>query len=604
MRVHFSLHKGGLLLVSKHPIFIGALSVGLAALIVSCGSSGAVTPAPFVAPTPIVAPSTSPATTAQQISVSLSAASAGATPQPVPLPAVAGYTPTMSLPLPQTATSAQLTTVVSSAAFSSSPPLSLTRFVQSVRRAALPTDAATLLYLQIYSSATIVLPAAPGFTIAIPSADVFPGANYYLALYDPTRPSLGWQYDFEGPGVLSGTTVTFASNPSPFTFEGSLSYYFALYVIPQNSAQPTPAPSIAPTSVPTQSPPPVTTSSSPAPTPSTSPAPTPTNASGTVVISIPIGRTALGPPSSALRTAASAKPAFLDANSNGGITAIFDGQTIANDVAFAPNGNVTQGETGPSGSGTLPNGGSFAYTTVYTFTNSQGSGSGNQPYADMTLTYTTVPGSHTLGVVQTDGPCADGGPCLSNTNGYVLSEGQQTFSLQPGANTTPTSLVLRGVLQSAYLCDAACDGGPGVYSNGAYDITVFVADESGTAVPYQVDASGNPVPFDNGSYQIVETDGSKIVTITQPASSYSTPGQALHSLYGEDITISCNQVGTTTVAAELVPGGPSSGSVAGFTYTAQNYPVAGSVLGSVGADQYFGNTLAVNCTSTGGLTVQ
>ncbi len=403
---------------------------------------------------------------------------------------------------------------------------------------------------------------------------------------------------------LSGTTVTFASNPSPFTFEGSLSYYFALFVIPQNSGQPTPAPSIAPTSVPTQSPPPVPTPPTPTPTLAPTPTATPTSGSGTVVISIPLGRTALGPPSSALRVARSAKPAFLDANSNGGITAVFDGETIANEIAFAPNGNVTEGQTGPSGSGTLPNGGSYAYTSVYTFTNSQGSGSGNQPYANITLTYTTNPGSHTLGVVQPDGPCADGGPCISNTNGYVLSEGQQTFSLQPGANTTPTLLVLRGVLQSAYLCDTACDGGPGVYSNGAYDITVFVADESGTAIPYQVDGNGNPVPFDNGSYQIVETDANKIVTITQPAASYSVPGQALHSLYGEDITISCNQAGSTTVAAELVPGGPSSGSVAGFTYTSANYTAAGSVLGSVGADQYFGNTLAVNCTSTGGVTVQ
>ncbi len=189
------------LLASKYSLFMGSLSVGLAALIVSCGGTQGVTPAPFVAPTPISAPSTTPATAVQQISVSLSAATAGATPQPVPLPTVAGYAPTMALPLPQTATNAQLTTVVSSAAFSSSPPLSLTRFVQSVRRAALPTDAAALLYVQIYSSATIVLPTAPNFSIVIPSADVFSGANYYLALYDPTRPSLGWQYDFEGPGT-------------------------------------------------------------------------------------------------------------------------------------------------------------------------------------------------------------------------------------------------------------------------------------------------------------------------------------------------------------------------------------------------------------------
>jgi hypothetical protein len=204
----------------------------------------------------------------------LPGASAGATPEPVALPTVAGYAPTMSLPLPQTATSTQLTMVVSNVAFSSSPPLSLARFVQALRRAAVPTDAAALLYIQIYSSATIVMPSAPGFTITIPSVDVLPNANYYLALYDPTRPSLGWQYGFEGPGNLSGTTVAFASNPGPFTFEAALSYYFALFVIPQSSTQPTPAPSTSPTSVPTQSPPPVPTS----------PTPTPTSSAGGVVV--------------------------------------------------------------------------------------------------------------------------------------------------------------------------------------------------------------------------------------------------------------------------------------------------------------------------------
>jgi hypothetical protein len=255
---------------------VGVAAAFIALLTASCspsgGSVGAALPGSIA--TPIAAPTSAAQTVATEVTVSLPAASAGATPEPVPLPAVAGYAPTMSLPLPQTAANTQLTTVVSNVAFSSSPPLSLARFVQVVRRAALPTDAAVLLYIQIYSSATIALPSAPGFTITIPSVDVFPNANYYLALYDPTRPSLGWQYGFEGPGNLSGTTVTFASNPSPFTFEAALSYYFALFVIPQNSAQPTPAPSTSPTSVPTQSPPPVTTS----------PTPTPTSSAGGVVV--------------------------------------------------------------------------------------------------------------------------------------------------------------------------------------------------------------------------------------------------------------------------------------------------------------------------------
>ena len=190
----------------------------------------------------------------------------------------------------------------------------------------------------------------------------------------------------------------------------------------------------------------------------------------------------------------------------------------------------------------------------------------------------------------------------SNTNGYVLTEGQTTLNLQPGPNNVST-LVLKGVMQSAYLCgDTNCDGGM-TYGPSGYPITVFVADEAGDAIPFQKDTSGNPVPFDNGSYQIIEPDGQNIVTITQPGTTYSTPGTDDHSLYGENITIKCNTVGTTQVEAVLLASDPSSGSVANFTYSANNYPAAGSVLGSVGSNQFFGNVLSVTCTASEGTSV-
>ncbi len=187
------------------------------------------------------------------------------------------------LSAPQTATDAQLTLGASNVAFASAPPLWLARFL--VRRTALPTNAAALLYLGIYSDTTISLPAAPAFTILVPATSVFADANYYLALYDPTRSSAGWLYGFEGPAVVTGTTVTFASNPCPFTFaEKQPSYYFALFVLPQNSVQPTPQPS-EPACQPMQSPPPVT------------PSPTP-NGGGNIVINIPTPSPVLCTPSS------------------------------------------------------------------------------------------------------------------------------------------------------------------------------------------------------------------------------------------------------------------------------------------------------------------
>jgi len=329
-------------------------------------------------------------------------------------------------------------------------------------------------------------------------------------------------------------------------------------------------------------------------------------ASSSITFAIPLGVTSSGAPSQSLSSRAK-KPAFIDASTDGAFTVIFDTSTMLNAIPFQPNGNVTEGETGPSGSGTLPDGGSFTYAVTYTFSNSQGSGSGNQPYANVSFSYTTTPGSHTLGVVETGGSCEPDvygrELCIANTNGYVLTEGQTTLNLQPGTNNAAT-LVLKGVMESAYLCDAACDGQAGTYGASGYSVTVFVADEAGDAIPYQTDTSGNPVPFDNGSYQIVEADSNNIVTITQPATTYSTPGTADHSLYGENISISCNKVGTTQVEAVLLASDPSSGSIANFIYNANNYPAAGSVLGSVGADEYFGNVLSVNCTAGDVVTVE
>jgi hypothetical protein len=71
--------------------------------------------------------------------------------------------------------------------------------------------------------------------------------------------------------------------------------------------------------------------------------------------------------------------------------------------------------------------------------------------------------------------------------------------------------------------------------------------------------------------------------------------------YGENLTISCNTVDTTTVVAELLSSDPSAGSVTGFT---SNYPAAGLILSSVGSDEFFGNELSVSCSASGSIQVQ
>ena len=106
----------------------------------------------------------------------------------------------------------------------------------------------------------------------------------------------------------------------------------------------------------------------------------------TITFAIPLGIKAGGAPSQSL-SSRTKKPAFIDASTNGAFTVIFDKATMLSAIPFQPNGNVTEGETGPSGSGTLPDGGSFTYSVTYTYTNSQGSGSGNQPYAVVAFGY-------------------------------------------------------------------------------------------------------------------------------------------------------------------------------------------------------------------------
>jgi hypothetical protein len=323
------------------------------------------------------------------------------------------------------------------------------------------------------------------------------------------------------------------------------------------------------------------------------------NAKSTITFAIPVNQKHLGVPSKAGR-AIGYKPAFISGNSDGNITFIFDTSTSIV-VPFAPANAPTPTSTpipGPSGSVNLPGGGTFSYTSQFVADYS----GGNQEYAVVDAAYTTIPGTHTLGVVQTNGACQPDTYgrelCIPNTVGFVLAEGQTTLNLQPGTNPT-TTLTLQGVMQSAYLCDAACDGQAGVYTSG-FNIQAFASDESGDAISYQSNG-GVAVPYDNGSFQLVETDGLGIVTISNPGP-FSVPN-ATNADGGENFTITCSQVGTTTVAAELLSSDQSQGSVSGFTYTAQNYPQAGSTLSSVGADEYFGNTLAVNCTSTDVLTI-
>lgn len=105
----------------------------------------------------------------------------------------------------------------------------------------------TLAYIGVQT--TLAVPASPlTITLQIPQAAVQPNAAYYLAFYDPQRPSLGWQQGFAGPASVSTSsgvpTLTFTGNaPLLNRYE---QYWLAVYMQPSNAPTPSAAPSIAP----------------------------------------------------------------------------------------------------------------------------------------------------------------------------------------------------------------------------------------------------------------------------------------------------------------------------------------------------------------------
>jgi hypothetical protein len=234
---------------------------------------------PIVAATPLPIPTQAPFSAAQSTAVTLPTAPPSGTPStpvPVPLPSAGGYAPTLNLPLPVAATTAtiaqQVTNSQPSTADSTVPVLSSGRSVLDVRSAS-DANRSVLLFVSLKFSSTITLSGAPAFTFTVPSAAIVPGANYFVAMFDPTNRAAGWQLGFEGPATINGTTLTFTGSTTPFTLVGGQTYYFALYATSRIVAPPTAAPTATPTAT-----------ASPTSTPTATPTPTPTP--GTPVASV------------------------------------------------------------------------------------------------------------------------------------------------------------------------------------------------------------------------------------------------------------------------------------------------------------------------------
>jgi hypothetical protein len=196
-------------------------------------------------------------------------------------------------------------------------------------------------------------------------------------------------------------------------------------------------------------------------------------------------------------------------------------------------------------------------------------------------TISTPPGSHTFGA-----------EFFGHAPAVVLSEGQGTYALASGPNAAAT-LTLNGVLGSYYI---ECANGPvdstdcaSSYSSttGLYTLTAIGADFDGFPIPSQ------GVPYDNGAFNVVETDGNGIVALTNNGP-FSAPGTQLTGpsggyfvsgsyTYGQPFNLQCEKIGVATLALTIAQQGRTS-ALTGETYSyfdpSNNFPTSGDYPGS------------------------
>jgi hypothetical protein len=229
--------------------FFYVVPVAAAALIAGCGG-GTSSFTPVATPNP-----NAPFTVTQTASVTSVAA-------PLSLPSSGGFGGALTLSARTVPASETLTETLTNIAPSAAPALqSVARSAQSRPTLSVVPGSQTL-YVLITSSVAFVQTSPPVFALTLPNADITAGAAYYLALYDPTQPALGWQRGFAGPATISGTTLTFAPTGTSFTFTAGVQYAFGVYTntgatpspVPTATATATASPTATPTPAPTATP--------------------------------------------------------------------------------------------------------------------------------------------------------------------------------------------------------------------------------------------------------------------------------------------------------------------------------------------------------------
>lgn len=217
------------------------VSVLLLALAACSGGGSSGPPVPITGPSPTPAPPTATPTPAPPTVSTASATVSTTAPTTVALPVTAsGLSATVSFPAASSAAQLAL-------GLSAGPPPS-TPVLQSVRRlpAALGTAVSPLAYLTLQSSADVSFGTTLALTLTLPTT---PAGNAYLALFDPTNPSAGWNAVL-GPGAIGTGSVAFSPVAAPETLAKGVTYVFAVVTTTNTLTTPTPVPTPTPTPAP------------------------------------------------------------------------------------------------------------------------------------------------------------------------------------------------------------------------------------------------------------------------------------------------------------------------------------------------------------------
>ncbi len=137
-----------------------------------------------------------------------------------------------------------ITLITSQTPFSAPPAL------QDAKRApasGTPLIDLPLVYFELTASGTTVFASQPSFSVNIPPAVNPVNGPFFVAFYDPTAASPAWAFGLEGPGVVSGSQVTFTAPPGALTLQAGVHYYYAVYQLV--SAIPTVSIGVSPSSL-------------------------------------------------------------------------------------------------------------------------------------------------------------------------------------------------------------------------------------------------------------------------------------------------------------------------------------------------------------------